>query len=351
MPEIRDLIYFDFDRAASLLSQVEGGLLQETQAGSESAKDQRNTRKYDLKFFKPEFEGVSEEKQSILTTRVLHHDLLGRLEEAVQGSDVFVDINEAFPDSRTAIEPLHDALSKCAYVRSTGRAIIQDFDRLKAIASKHNDLCEFLGRCSMSSLEKSEDYQRVANQLDAARAEVEAIKDRNKRSVAEKKLGKQQATLRAAIEEATGLGTVDQWLLDGVQFFVDMFMPGRILLSVHPIDGIPSFRVLANLKRACFVDGDLESVVHAYGNRPNVDLTVLGLVTSLPAEENTRTTQPESTDDGGDSRGDYEAFERGFTALFESFDEYYKFVSFSRYPSVTVHPIAVYRHVGDISPG
>ena len=51
MSEIRDLIYFDFGRAASLLSQIEGGLLQETQVGAESAKNERNIRKYDLKIF------------------------------------------------------------------------------------------------------------------------------------------------------------------------------------------------------------------------------------------------------------------------------------------------------------
>ena len=75
MANIRDLIYFDFERAASLLSQIEGGLLQETQAETETGRDERNIRKYDLKVFKPEFGGVSVEKQSVITTRVLHHDL------------------------------------------------------------------------------------------------------------------------------------------------------------------------------------------------------------------------------------------------------------------------------------
>jgi len=44
-----DLLYFDFDKSASLFSQIEGGLLKEITSGTESSKDQRNVRKYDLK--------------------------------------------------------------------------------------------------------------------------------------------------------------------------------------------------------------------------------------------------------------------------------------------------------------
>jgi len=78
---LRDLIYFDFGKSMSLFSQVEGGLLKEITPGTESSKDERSVRKYDLKLFKPEFGGVAAEKTSQLESRVLHHDLLVRLED------------------------------------------------------------------------------------------------------------------------------------------------------------------------------------------------------------------------------------------------------------------------------
>lgn len=343
MADIRDLIYFDFERAASLLSQIEGGLLQETQAETETGKDERNIRKYDLKLFKPEFGGVSAEKQSVMTTRVLHHDLLGRLEAAIQESNAMVDVNNEFTDSSTDVETVHAALARAAYVRAEGWAIIQDFEKLKGIASRHNDFVDFIGRCTIENLKKSPEYVTLAKQLDEAVTQARTITDRNKRTVAEKKITKQKAMLRDVIEQHTGLGGVDEWLLEGIGFVIDTFMPGRILLTTHPLESVPSFRVLANLKRTCFVDDDLDSIVYAYGNRPNVKLTTLGLITSLPDATDSR-FDPTSTSSEGEG-SEHAKVEQGFAGMFRSFDEYYRFFSFSRYPSVTVHPIAVYRHV------
>ena len=96
MTAIRDLIYFDFDKAASLLSQIEGGLPQETQNSNESSKDERNIRKYDIPFFKPEFGGVSAEKQFQIQTRILHHDLIGKIETHLLDGNAGIDINSEF---------------------------------------------------------------------------------------------------------------------------------------------------------------------------------------------------------------------------------------------------------------
>lgn len=98
-PDLRDLVYFDFDKAASLFSQLEQGLLREVQSSVEAAKDERNVRKYDLKLFKPEFGGIASEKTSRLESRVLHHDLLARVEDALFEHGMAVDINVASAES------------------------------------------------------------------------------------------------------------------------------------------------------------------------------------------------------------------------------------------------------------
>ena len=80
---IRDLIYFDFDKAASIFSQVEGGLIKEIQSGSENSINQKKDHKFDLKLYKSEFGKDSSGKTSRLETKVLHHDLLFKIEEIV----------------------------------------------------------------------------------------------------------------------------------------------------------------------------------------------------------------------------------------------------------------------------
>ena len=60
---IRDLLYFDFEKAASLLSQLEGGLLEKISESHETSEDERNVRTYELlKLFKGEFGGIAIEK-------------------------------------------------------------------------------------------------------------------------------------------------------------------------------------------------------------------------------------------------------------------------------------------------
>lgn len=69
--ELRDLIYFDFDKAASVYSQIEGGLLKETQEATEGAKETRGGAQVDLKIFKPELSRSSQEKTSTLESKSL----------------------------------------------------------------------------------------------------------------------------------------------------------------------------------------------------------------------------------------------------------------------------------------
>jgi len=44
---LRDILYFDFEKAASLISQIEGGIARSRTEGSEALSDNRNVRKYD----------------------------------------------------------------------------------------------------------------------------------------------------------------------------------------------------------------------------------------------------------------------------------------------------------------
>ena len=348
MAEIRDLIYFDFDKAASLLSQIEGGLPQETQDSNETTLDERNIRKYGFLFFKPEFGGASVEKQFQMQTRVLHHDLIGRIEVHLLDGTTGLDVNSEFTESPRDGETIHNRLREAAYVRGTGWAILEDFERLKQIANKFNDLIEFIGRCSMSSLKQNPEFQSVVKELDSARNRAEKVKNPNKRASELRKVKEQELKFSDALLKATGLETLDEWLLDGIQFFIDLFMPNRILLSLFPFEELPSFQILANLKRDCFVDGDLDTILHAYGNRPNVQLTVMGLITSIPPKGGIQ-FDPFGTindvDDMDEAKSEEEAFERAFRAIFQSFEEFYRFIRYSHWPNVTVHPIALYRNV------
>lgn len=343
---LRDLVYFDFDKAASIFSQVEGGLLREIQSGVEATKDERSVRKYDLMLFKPEFGGIATEKKSQLETRVLHHDLLIRIEKNLFELGVAVDLNIALNESDFTAELIRSNLIGASYVRADGWAVIEDYERVKKIAGNFNAIAEFIGRCAMQSIEQTEEYKKLQEQLDNARAEANAEKDRNKKTKMLSNVESLESKFRKLIRERVKAEGVPEWLINGIGLFIDTFMPGRINLRVYPFESVPDFQVLANLKKDCFVDGDLENVLFAYGTRPNIKLTILGLITSLPdqfghpfdpIEEFKEHVVTHTTEE--------KAFEKGFRELFDAIEKFERFMRFSRYPNITVYPLAVYRTI------
>lgn len=349
-PDLRDLVYFDFDKAASLFSQLEQGLLREVRSSVEAAKDERNVRKYDLKLFKPEFGGIASEKTSRLESRVLHHDLLARVEDALFEHGMAVDINVALAESEVTTQQIRSLLVTAPYLRAEGWSVIEDYERIKKIAADLPAIQEFIGRCSIQSMQQTPEVQSIQQELDNARKKANAEGDRNKKAKELEKLRVAEGKFQTLLREALGWEEVPRWLLDGMGLFINTFMPSRINLRVYPMEGVPQFQVLANLKRDCFIDGDLENVLFAYGTRPNVKLTVLGLITSMP-ERFGEVFDPmrEFEEQGQEPMSAHMSFEKGLRDVFRGLEGLEQLVRFSRFPNVTVYPLAVYRTIRHIS--
>ena len=90
----------------------------------------------------------------------------------------------------------------------------------------------------------------------------------------------------------------------------------------------------------------MANVIFAYGTRPNVHLTIFGLITSLPTSDNTGFNPWEEFQNRLTSNGsDEDAFQAALGNVFSSMEGFEKFVRFARYPNVTIYPIAVYRSI------
>ncbi len=339
---IRDLIYFDFERSASIYSQVAGGLVQEIKSEAESGSDERNVRKYNvLGLFEPEFGGISTQKKSEIETKILHHDLLVKLEEVLFKATLAVDISalkaQDYQTLRDQIEPFH-------YVRVEGWAALEDFRRLTKSTARFHDLARFVGMCRLQGPEFQEQHKKVLEEFEAARKDIGTISDKNKRKTAEARLKKAEDSVAKEVEALISTSGVPTWLTDGLQFFVDTFLPDSLNVRIAPFRNLPSFQVIAGLKRDCLVDGDIETLVFSYGTKPNVKLTLFGLITSFPSKGDESFDFVDPPGDGEDA--DAAAFHGAFRGMFDALEGFEKFVRFSRYPNITIQPIAMYRNVG-----
>ena len=340
-PPVRDILYFDFEKASSIWSQLQWGKSEKISITTEESSDQEVDGGVGIPKLAEMKINIGEgEKRSILETRILHHDLLNRIEAMLASLGLVIDLNQVISSDETSAETIHISLGTIPYVVATGWSVIEDYQRILSIADKFNDLSKFIGRSATDGIKNSPEFQAIAEAIDASKEEAKAITDRNKRAQAKAKIQGLEKNLEKMLEsQLTG---VDQWILDGIKLWITTFMPTRINFRVYPFPQCPSFQILCNLKRDSFVDQDLEHLLYGYGTRPNIPLGIFGLVTSTPSAS-TELFDPLSEFVDNPSMTKEMIFEKAFREMFNGMDGMENFVKYSRYPNITVHPIAVFR--------
>jgi hypothetical protein len=338
---IRDLIYFDFEKAASIYSQFEGGLRERLEVTEDAGKDRSAGAKFGVPKIAEAKLGVEYiEKTSTLETKILHHDLLTRVESQLNTMNLVADIRSRVEEETLSAENIRKSIGKKPYIIASGWSVIEDYRRILSISQKFNEITKFIARCATEAVKQSSEYQDLQLQIDAARQSAKTIKDRNKKAQAKLRLKTLEQSINSKVKSE--LSGVDQYLLDGIQLWIDTFMPNRINFRIYPFDEFPSFQVLCNLKRECFVDQNLEHLLYGYGSRPNVPLAVFGLITSMPSKEGHK-FDPLAEFKELEEKEDKTAFEESFRGIFSAMDEIEASMRYSRYPNLTVHPIAVFR--------
>ena len=340
-PTIRDILYLDFDKAASIWSQFDEGLLERVSVTEDAGKDRAAGTKFGIPGVAEASLGVDYlQKKSTLQSKTLHHDLLNRVEKRLLEAGLVTDLAGAVQPKDASPETIRSAIGTRPYLRAEGNSVLEDYRRILAIAEKFNEIIGFIIKATQETAKKSLAYAELRQLIAAEDAAADQIKDRN-----QKALKKSQAkAMRHKLDELLKpqLSLVDDWLVDGMRLFINTFMPSRINFRIYPFSSCPSFQVLCNLKRDCFLDSDLEHLLYGYGNRPNVPLAVFGLITSLPPKEQPAFNPMKEFEDDPEL-GKSAAFEQGFRGIFSGMEGMEAIVRFSRYPNVTVHPIAVYR--------
>ncbi|HAA32325.1 MAG TPA: hypothetical protein DCE56_37285 [Cyanobacteria bacterium UBA8553] len=100
--KLRDLVYFDINKAASIFSQLEMGLLTETKFTKNNSmeliyelmkREESIPREKKEVVLSSEEEKTKVEKKLTLESKVLHHDLLTRVEDLLFEENLIIDIS------------------------------------------------------------------------------------------------------------------------------------------------------------------------------------------------------------------------------------------------------------------
>jgi hypothetical protein len=338
-----DYIYVDLEKVISLYSQMTGGVVEVLERSAEHSRSADNKRNYDFKVFKHDAGGTEFDKKTSRESIKPHHALLKELEAALAAEGYLVDLAGSNMAKSFRDSDFRAQLKDTFCIKVCGRAVIEDYERIKAIAEVFPEVIKLINRGAESRLLGSPAYLDLKGQLDTAEKALKSIKDRNARSSEEKNLKKWKDALSALLETTTKIDVVEQWILDGTKTWIDAFLPGIVNLRVYPNIDRPDEHVFGHLKKECFEDSDTGSFHFTYGSFPTENLTMIGIVTSVPAQEGEQ-FKPLTEFKKGEL-ADHESVERGFRGVFRGFDGLEQMIRTCRFPRVLVHPLTVYRSV------
>ncbi len=341
--QLYDFIYVDLEKVISIYSQMTGGIVEVLERSTENSRSADNKRNYDFKVFKHDAGGTTNDKSALKEVVKPHHALLAETEDALAANGYLVDLTNPTIAKSFRNPEFRAALKDTFCIKVRGRAVFEDYERMKAIAADFPEIVKLINKSGESVLLSSPAYLDAKSALDSAVRGLKLIKDRNERAREEQRIVNLRDELSNLVATATKVGIVDQWVLDGMRTWIDAFLPGIVNFRVYPNLDLPDEHVFGHLKKRCFEDAEFGSLHFTYGSFPTEDLTMVGVVTSVP-DEGGETFRPLAEFEK-DELADYESIESAFRGMFRGFDGIERMVRTSRFPRILVQPLTVYRGV------
>lgn len=336
MESIKDLIYFDYDKAKSISSQLSGGLINEITRAIEEEGGFNSELGFDIKLLKGSL-GGSDKERKIKTERIeLYHELLNDVEKKLSEKNIIKDLNSSLTSS---FNDFLEEVPNFNYIKANGWSSFEDFKRFKEIMSNFNEIQRLIYSSGLENSPEIIAQKKEINELKKGLSKANNVKELNKLKAIEKKFDQ-------TLEELSEAQLLDETFIERIKTFLDTFSPNRLNFRLAPFDMFPEFQILSNLKSQYLVNGDFENVIFTYGSRPNIKLTVFGVITSCPGKEDKRIDlNDEFLGYNDEDLTEAVSYDKIFRNVFASFENFEKFFFVPSYPKIAISPIAIYREV------
>lgn len=297
---LRDFIYLDTDRLKSIIAQFEGGIATSATEGKITTKQLEAEIKGNLIAVVNAKGGASylwqnENKE----TKSLHDYIYNKVEEILVSNELLTKIPEDITSEDVSSGLAKDMISPTSFILIKGKVNINDYKKMKNIIEKFNELGKFIGRCSIMGKDMS-DFTK-----------------------------KQQ---QDALVEAQNSMKIDDWLLKGIDLFIETFYKDRLVIKLAPFDDSLQFHFAGDLNKA-YLREEIDSIIYKYGTAPQEEWTIFAQVASIPKENN----EGRVNIVGGSE------LEIGMSDIFNSLREVEYMAQQILFPEIAITPIAVYR--------
>ena len=263
------------------------------------------------------------------------------LEAALAAQGYLLDLTHTAAHHSLRDSNLRNTLATALCVKLTGRAVIEDYPRLRKWLDALPDAVAFVNKSVQASTRNTDDFRQTELTIAAEAEQLKEDSDRDSRAASQSRIAQMKADLDEAISAATTATGVEQWVLDGLKAWIDTQLSGIVNLRVYPSTDFPDEQVFGNLKRECFLEQNLESLHFALGAHPTSTVTLIGMVTSVPTEQADLFNPLAEFDK--ETLANRQTFEKGSREVFKSIDALEKLTRACHFPRVMVQPLLVYR--------
>ena len=339
MKSIKDLIYFDYEKAKSINSQLSGGLISEITRAIENEGGLDSELGIDIKLFKASI-GSKDKERTVSTEKIeLYHELLNQVEEQLTSNGILKDLNKEYENGNGSFNDFLQGVPNFTYIKSHGWSSFEDYERFKKIMSNFNDIQRLIYTSGLEGNPEIIGLRKQINDLKKGLKKVNNPKELARLKAIEK-------TFDETLEKHSDASLLDETFVERVKVFLDTFSPNRLNFRLLPFDIHSNFQILANLKSEYLVNGDFENLIYTYGSRPNVKITAFGIISSCPQLKDVRVDHNDEflSYDEADFTEEIN-YNRAFRNVFSTFENFEKFFFVPSYPKIAINPIAIYREV------
>lgn len=348
---IKDFIYFDFDKAASIFSQITDGLTTSTQTEQESVGVKNARLGLSVLGISPEVGGEKSNRSKSIESKILHHNLFSLIENFLLQNNLVFHLKIDDQCVKPTNDQIHKDLAQKFYLNATGKVTFEDYKLMDTFCLNFNKIADFINISNATQTP-------LASELTPLLKRKEELESFPPKNIGQAKIeaNKTQKLIDEIIIKIGGVSKFPAWLEAGLRDTIDLYMKDRFILKVQPSKGWPELQVIASLKRECFTDSDTSNLLFSYGGTTQIKLTILGLITSamdpegtsyLDAEE--QKERAEKTNLNHDNPSTHEekiaTFQESFTNAFKSIEKLQGFFNYLNYPKIVVYPLAVYREI------
>ena len=313
---IIELLYFDSDRVASLLSQFEDGLIDNIEIQTSKQGNKKSSLEAGPSFLKGKAEDIEDISNSNNLVKFDFHNIIKRILDHLNNCNFLLSSNDL--SSFLNIE-YREKMALGKYIHYRGNCSIYDYTKLKSMTENYSELTDIIAYCASQNLIK---MANPNGQLSKTK-EKEILK---------------------RTKQTLGMDQINDQYIDKISKFINMIYPDHIMcrFSDKLVD-IPYLE--CRLKRSCFLDENNDYILAAYGSNPNVELEIIGSITSLPEPTTNLTTQ--TLRNSGDT--DYENYDSAFQQMFSAIEELENTMKGVHFPNFRVYPLLIFRNIESTS--